>query len=79
AFFGKPTDVLDVIAVTGTNGKTSSAWWIAQASAQLGKRCGVVGTLGVGEPPALVYNGLTTPDPVLLQAAFGRMRGEGFA
>ncbi|WP_373715027.1 UDP-N-acetylmuramoyl-L-alanyl-D-glutamate--2,6-diaminopimelate ligase [Roseateles sp.] len=79
AFFGKPTDTLDVIAVTGTNGKTSSAWWIAQASAQLGKRCGVVGTLGVGEPPALVYNGLTTPDPVLLQAAFGRMRGEGFA
>lgn len=79
AFFGKPTDMLDVIAVTGTNGKTSSAWWIAQASAQLGKRCGVVGTLGVGEPPALVYNGLTTPDPVLLQAAFGRMRGERFA
>ncbi|RTL17639.1 MAG: UDP-N-acetylmuramoyl-L-alanyl-D-glutamate--2,6-diaminopimelate ligase [Burkholderiales bacterium] len=79
AFFGKPTDMLEVIAVTGTNGKTSSAWWIAQASAQLGKRCGVVGTLGVGEPPALVYNGLTTPDPVLLQAAFGRMRGEGFA
>jgi UDP-N-acetylmuramyl-tripeptide synthetase len=79
AFFGKPTDTLDVIAVTGTNGKTSSAWWIAQASAQLGKRCGVVGTLGIGEPPKLDYNGLTTPDPVLLQAAFGRMRDEGFS
>ncbi|MCE4556359.1 UDP-N-acetylmuramoyl-L-alanyl-D-glutamate--2,6-diaminopimelate ligase [Pelomonas cellulosilytica] len=79
AFFGKPTDALDVIAVTGTNGKTSSAWWIAQASAQLGKRCGVVGTLGIGEPPRLDYNGLTTPDPVLLQAAFARMRDQGFA
>lgn len=79
AYFGKPTDTLDVIAVTGTNGKTSSAWWIAQASAHLGKRCGVVGTLGVGEPPKLDYNGLTTPDPVLLQAAFGRMRDAGFA
>jgi len=78
AFFGKPTDTLDVIAVTGTNGKTSSAWWIAQASAQLGKRCGVVGTLGIGEPPKLDYNGLTTPDPVLLQAAFARMRDEAF-
>lgn len=66
AFFGKPTDALDVIAVTGTNGKTSSAWWIAQASSQLGQRCGVVGTLGIGEPPRLDYNGLTTPDPVLL-------------
>lgn len=79
AFFGKPTDALDVIAVTGTNGKTSSAWWIAQASAQLGKRCGVVGTLGIGEPPKLDYNGLTTPDPVLLQAAFARMRQDDFA
>ncbi|MFG6465236.1 UDP-N-acetylmuramoyl-L-alanyl-D-glutamate--2,6-diaminopimelate ligase [Roseateles sp. BYS87W] len=79
AFFGRPTDTLDVIAVTGTNGKTSSAWWIAQASAQLGRRCGVVGTLGVGEPPALAYNGLTTPDPVLLQSAFAGMRDQGFA
>ncbi|HEV6968885.1 UDP-N-acetylmuramoyl-L-alanyl-D-glutamate--2,6-diaminopimelate ligase [Roseateles sp.] len=79
AFFGKPTDTLDVIAVTGTNGKTSSAWWIAQASARLGRRCGVVGTLGVGEPPRLDYNGLTTPDPVLLQAAFAAMRDQGFA
>jgi UDP-N-acetylmuramyl-tripeptide synthetase len=79
AFFGRPTDTLDVIAVTGTNGKTSSAWWIAQAAATLGKRCGVVGTLGIGEPPKLDYNGLTTPDPVLLQAAFARMRSEDFA
>ncbi|WP_422017637.1 UDP-N-acetylmuramoyl-L-alanyl-D-glutamate--2,6-diaminopimelate ligase [Roseateles sp.] len=79
AFFDRPTDTLDVIAVTGTNGKTSSAWWIAQASAQLGKRCGVVGTLGIGEPPKLDYNGLTTPDPVLLQAAFARMRDQAFS
>jgi UDP-N-acetylmuramoyl-L-alanyl-D-glutamate--2,6-diaminopimelate ligase len=79
AFFGQPTSTLDVIAVTGTNGKTSSAWWIAQACAQLGQRCGVVGTLGIGEPPKLDYNGLTTPDPVLLQAAFARMRDQHFA
>ncbi len=78
-YFGRPTDTLDVIAITGTNGKTSSAWWIAEASAALGKRCGVVGTLGVGEPPHLEYNGLTTPDPVLLQSAFARMQAAGFA
>ena len=30
-FFGRPTDRLDVLAVTGTNGKTSTAWWLAQA------------------------------------------------
>jgi UDP-N-acetylmuramyl tripeptide synthase len=69
---------MDVVAVTGTNGKTSSAWWIAQALTRVGRRCGVVGTLGVGEPERLEYTGLTTPDPVRLQAAFRQMRDQGF-
>ena len=48
--FGQPSALLDVVATTGTNGKTSTAWWTAQALTRLGRRCGVVGTLGVGEP-----------------------------
>lgn len=91
SYFEHPTEKLAVIAITGTNGKTSSAWWVAQASSLLGRRCGVVGTLGVGEPPSsalgrgheasgqLDYTGLTTPDPVRLQAAFAGMRDAGFA
>jgi UDP-N-acetylmuramoyl-L-alanyl-D-glutamate--2,6-diaminopimelate ligase len=51
AYFGQPSRALDVVAVTGTNGKTSTAWWTAQALGALGRRCGLVGTLGVGEPP----------------------------
>jgi UDP-N-acetylmuramyl-tripeptide synthetase len=51
AWFGQPSAGLDVIATTGTNGKTSTAWWTAQALSLLGRRCGVVGTLGIGEPP----------------------------
>jgi UDP-N-acetylmuramoyl-L-alanyl-D-glutamate--2,6-diaminopimelate ligase len=51
AWFGRPSERLDVIATTGTNGKTSTAWWTAQALSMLGRRCGVVGTLGIGEPP----------------------------
>ncbi len=51
-FLGTPSAALDVVAVTGTNGKTSTAWWIAQALAALGRRCGVIGTLGIGEPPS---------------------------
>ena len=50
-FLGAPSARLDVVAVTGTNGKTSTSWWIAQALTALGRRCGVVGTLGMGEPP----------------------------
>jgi MurE/MurF fusion protein len=68
-FLGTPSAQLEVIAVTGTNGKTSTAWWIAQALAALGRRCGIVGTLGIGEPRQLVPTGLTTPDPITLQNA----------
>ena len=68
-FLSTPSAQLDVIAVTGTNGKTSTAWWIAQALSSMQRRCGVVGTLGIGEPPHVVPNGLTTPDPITLQNA----------
>jgi len=85
-FYGEPAEKLDVIATTGTNGKTSTAWWTAQALSLLGQRCGVVGTLGVGEPPRpgsgeagnIDYTGLTTPDPVRLQAGFRTMLDQGF-
>ena len=50
-FLGSPSERLDVVAVTGTNGKTSTAWWVAQALGAVGRRSAVIGTLGVGEPP----------------------------
>ena len=76
-FFGQPTDRLDVLAVTGTNGKTSTAWWLAQALSNAGIACGVVGTLGIGRPPDVEFVGLTTPDPVLLQRCFRQFVDEG--
>ncbi|MCP5286324.1 MAG: UDP-N-acetylmuramoyl-L-alanyl-D-glutamate--2,6-diaminopimelate ligase [Burkholderiaceae bacterium] len=79
AFFGEPGARLDIVATTGTNGKTSTAWWTAQALTALGRRCGVIGTLGVGEPGAVDATGLTTPDPVTLQATFRRFADHGFA
>lgn len=78
AYFEAPSKHLQVVAITGTNGKTSTAWWLAQALNRLGQKCGVVGTLGVGEPGAMVFNGLTTPDPVLLQQQLRRFVDEGF-
>jgi UDP-N-acetylmuramyl-tripeptide synthetase len=79
AYFEQPSQSLKVVAVTGTNGKTSTAWWLAQALGKLGLRCGIVGTLGIGTPEAMVFNGLTTPDPVLLQQQLRRFADEGFA
>jgi len=65
------------LAVTGTNGKTSIAWWLAQALSNAGTPCGVIGTLGAGRPPQVEFFGLTTPDPVLLQRQFRRFANEG--
>jgi UDP-N-acetylmuramyl-tripeptide synthetase len=91
AYLGRPTEKLDVIAVTGTNGKTSTAWWLAHALSNLTLTepfpCGFVGTLGIGYPVprsgqthsvlVLTANGLTTPDPVLLQQGFSDMLNAG--
>jgi UDP-N-acetylmuramoyl-L-alanyl-D-glutamate--2,6-diaminopimelate ligase len=81
AYFEQPTEQLDVLAVTGTNGKTSTAWWLAQALSNLQPPrtipCGLIGTLGTGRPPDLEFVGLTTPDPVLLQRQFRRFVDRG--
>lgn len=76
-FYGEPSKLLDVVAVTGTNGKTSTSWWVAQALSDLGRGAGVVGTLGVGVPPQVDHTGLTTPDPVTLHRAFRGFLDQG--
>ncbi|MCM2253011.1 MAG: UDP-N-acetylmuramoyl-L-alanyl-D-glutamate--2,6-diaminopimelate ligase [Ramlibacter sp.] len=86
-YFGAPSERLDVLAVTGTNGKTSTAWWLGQAlsnvrspgGAQAPYACGLIGTLGMGRPPHVDATGLTTPDPVLLQHRLRRFLDDGLA
>lgn len=79
AYYEQPSQALNVLAVTGTNGKTSTAWWLAQAlsSPVLKQACGLIGTLGVGQLPDLVSTGMTTPDPVLLQRQFRAFADDG--
>jgi MurE/MurF fusion protein len=79
-FLGRPSEKLKVVATTGTNGKTSTAWWTAQALTGLGRRCALIGTLGIGEPQGdgLQSSGMTTPDPVRLQQALHDFVAQGF-
>lgn len=79
AWFGSPSEGLSIVAATGTNGKTSTAWWTAQMLSALGQRCGVIGTLGVGEPGAVEHTGLTTPDSITLHGTLRRLADQGFA
>ncbi len=80
-YYGQPSEVLDLLAVTGTNGKTSTAWWLSEAISGLAGRgpCALVGTLGIGRPPELTYTGLTTPDPVMLQACLRDFVDQGYS
>lgn len=84
-WFGTPSKALDVVAFTGTNGKTSSAWWLAGALAGSGrdgqppKPCALIGTLGMGVLPRLTVTGMTTPDPVRLQRALRQFVDAGVA
>ena len=48
--YGRPSEKLWTVGVTGTNGKTSVSQWIARAFAQLDRRCAAIGTLGCGFP-----------------------------
>ena len=86
AYHEHPSHALDVLAVTGTNGKTSTAWWLAQALTRLGQRCAVAGTLGLGEitqdthgrvAVAGLATGLTTPDAVLWQGCLRELADRG--
>jgi UDP-N-acetylmuramoyl-L-alanyl-D-glutamate--2,6-diaminopimelate ligase len=67
AIYGNPSSATTVVAVTGTNGKTSFTHLLAQALAADGARAGVVGTMGHGFPGELTDPGLTTPAPTDLQ------------
>ena len=61
-FYGHPSRNLQVLGVTGTNGKTSVCHFLAAVFAQLNCSCGVMGTLGVGIPGRLTKTLNTTQD-----------------
>src|SRR5690606_27523596 len=82
-YYGQPSERLEVVAVTGTNGKTSCTQWIARGLAQAGRRAAVIGTLGSGifvpgdASAELEPFGLTTPDAVSLQRMLAAFAAAG--
>lgn len=76
-FFGEPTRQITTVGITGTDGKTSTAWLLAQALEHLGHPCAYLGTLGYGRIGQLQAATHTTPDPVSLQRMFAQLRDSG--
>ena len=66
-----------IAAVTGTNGKTSVAWFTHQIWQALGHRAASMGTLGVMAPGRAAGPSLTTPDPVALSETLAELAADG--
>jgi UDP-N-acetylmuramoyl-L-alanyl-D-glutamate--2,6-diaminopimelate ligase len=73
-FFGAPSEQMLIAGVTGTNGKTSTAHFIAQAYHHLGRRSGFIGTIGHGPVDELEQASHTTPDALTLQKTLHQMQ-----
>jgi len=76
-FYDDPSQDVNLIGITGTNGKTTTSFLTAQALHQLGYRVALMGTLGAGVYPDLVNTGHTTPDIFSIQAWLASAKQQG--
>lgn len=84
AWYYEPAEKLKLIAVTGTNGKTTVTRMLDTIFRDAGKRCGIIGTVETRTPKRRLFLGnadacanMTTPDPEQLFAALAAMRDDG--
>ena len=76
-FYGHPSRQMNVVGITGTNGKTSCSHYIAQVLSADHESCGVIGTLGYGIYGELQPASHTTPDAITLQSQLAQMLQAG--
>ena len=72
-FYLSPSRSLDMVGITGTDGKTSVSHFLAQAN----ERCGVIGTIGLGSLNDLTKAKLTTPDVLTVHKNLAQMKQQG--
>jgi UDP-N-acetylmuramoyl-L-alanyl-D-glutamate--2,6-diaminopimelate ligase len=78
-FFGAPSEGLSIAGITGTNGKTTCAYLLAQALEIAGRPAAYMGTIGTGRPRALAASALTTGDAITVQRTLADLRAGGAA
>lgn len=76
-FYAQPSRAIQVTGITGTNGKTTSAWLASCALGHLGLRAAYMGTLGWGLAPTLAPSELTTPDCITLHRRLRELADAG--
>lgn len=83
-FFGRPSHAMNIVGVTGTNGKSTCTHLLAQLNNLLGSKAAVAGTLGYGQvdlkstgASGLIETGLTTADPIASQRILAELKDAG--
>jgi UDP-N-acetylmuramoyl-L-alanyl-D-glutamate--2,6-diaminopimelate ligase len=66
-----------LIGITGTSGKTTTTYLIEAIFAAAGRRCGIIGTIGIFANQRKLYSGLTTPESIDFESALAAMEREG--
>jgi UDP-N-acetylmuramoyl-L-alanyl-D-glutamate--2,6-diaminopimelate ligase len=77
AFYGNPSETVKVFAVTGTNGKTTTAYLIRHLLRRAGRKCGLIGTVEVDDGKRAYEADMTTPSAVDVAALLATMRDNG--
>ncbi len=77
SFYNNPAEKLKIIAITGTNGKTTTAHMLSSILKKANKKVGVIGTLGIRYDNISINSPLTTPDPIFLHGVFSKMVQSG--
>jgi UDP-N-acetylmuramoyl-L-alanyl-D-glutamate--2,6-diaminopimelate ligase len=78
-FFAQPSAQVMVTGVTGTNGKTTTAWLVSKALSHLGCEAGYMGTLGFGVGDELEASALTTPGVIAVHRRLRKLADAGAA
>ncbi len=76
-FYGNPTDKLELVGVTGTNGKTTIATLLYNMFRKFGYKVGLISTVCNYIDDEAIPTEHTTPDPITLNRLLGRMADEG--
>lgn len=76
-FYGEPSRAVDVIGITGTNGKTTVAYMLADCLRRIGTPCAYSGTLGFGLGDLASSGGMTTPDVFEMHRRLAELRDSG--
>ncbi len=76
-FYEQPSHQLDLVGITGTNGKTTTAYLLRHILNSTGRRCGMLGTIEYDLGDKLEPSPLTTPDAVRFSRSLAEMRDFG--